>query len=136
MKKCMEYRVEGRRPVGRPRKTWLESVVRFVVYSATECLSASNWPPGHPLGDHHVRNPHCPFILCCLPICYHTTSQSFFPKTITSAWQHGTSLLSLKLRYWLYLDQILFKISVHIKSEAQPFYPLNEIRSSMRNSQL
>ena len=26
MKKCMEYRVEGRRPVGRSRKTWLESV--------------------------------------------------------------------------------------------------------------
>ena len=26
MKKCMEYRVEGRRSVGRPRKTWLESV--------------------------------------------------------------------------------------------------------------
>ena len=26
MNKCMEYRVEGRRPVGRPRKTWLESV--------------------------------------------------------------------------------------------------------------
>ena len=26
MKKCMKYRVEGRRPVGRPRKTWLESV--------------------------------------------------------------------------------------------------------------
>ena len=26
MKKCMEYRVEGRRPVGRPGKTWLESV--------------------------------------------------------------------------------------------------------------
>ena len=26
MKKCMEYRVEGRRPVERPRKTWLESV--------------------------------------------------------------------------------------------------------------
>ena len=24
MKKCMEYRVEGRRPVGRPRKTWLK----------------------------------------------------------------------------------------------------------------
>ena len=22
----MEYRVEGRRPVGRPRKTWLETV--------------------------------------------------------------------------------------------------------------
>ena len=22
----MEYRVEGRRPIGRPRKTWLESV--------------------------------------------------------------------------------------------------------------
>ena len=26
VKKCMEYRVEGRRPVVRPRKTWLESV--------------------------------------------------------------------------------------------------------------
>ena len=26
MKKCMEYRVEGRRLVGRPRRTWLESV--------------------------------------------------------------------------------------------------------------
>ena len=26
VKKCMEYRVEGRRPVGRPIKTWLESV--------------------------------------------------------------------------------------------------------------
>ena len=26
VKKCMEYRVEGRRPVGRPRKTWLETV--------------------------------------------------------------------------------------------------------------
>ena len=26
VKKCMKYGVEGRRPVGRPRKTWLESV--------------------------------------------------------------------------------------------------------------
>ena len=26
MKKCMEFRVEGRRPVGRPRRTWLDSV--------------------------------------------------------------------------------------------------------------
>ena len=26
VKKCMEYRVEGGRLVGRPRKTWLESV--------------------------------------------------------------------------------------------------------------
>ena len=26
MKKCMEFRVEGRRLVGRPRMTWLESV--------------------------------------------------------------------------------------------------------------
>ena len=26
VKDCMEYRVEGRRPVGRPRKIWLESV--------------------------------------------------------------------------------------------------------------
>ena len=26
VKKCMELRTEGRRPVGRPRRTWLESV--------------------------------------------------------------------------------------------------------------
>ena len=26
VKKCMEFRVEGRRLVGRPRRTWLESV--------------------------------------------------------------------------------------------------------------
>ena len=26
VKKCIEYKVEGRRPVGRPIKTWLESV--------------------------------------------------------------------------------------------------------------
>ena len=26
MKKCMECRVEDRRPVGKPSKTWLESV--------------------------------------------------------------------------------------------------------------
>ena len=26
VKKCMEYRVDGRRPVGRPIRTWLESV--------------------------------------------------------------------------------------------------------------
>ena len=26
MKKCMEYTVESRRPVGRPRRTWLKSV--------------------------------------------------------------------------------------------------------------
>ena len=26
VKKCMEYRVEGSRPGGRPRQTWLESV--------------------------------------------------------------------------------------------------------------
>ena len=26
MKKFMEFKVEGRKPVGRPRRTWLESV--------------------------------------------------------------------------------------------------------------
>ena len=26
VKKCMEFRVEGRRPVGRPRRTWLVSI--------------------------------------------------------------------------------------------------------------
>ena len=42
----------------------------------------------------------------------HTPSQygqSFSPKLLV----HGTGLHSLKLRYWLYLDQIIFKISVH-----------------------
>ena len=42
----------------------------------------------------------------------HTTSQYgqlFFLKLL----MHGTAFLSLKLRHWLYLDQILFKISVH-----------------------
>ena len=33
---------------------------------------------------------------------------------------HGTGLLSLKLRHWLYLDPILFKISVH------PFHRIPE----------
>ena len=45
----------------------------------------------------------------------HTTSQygrSFPLKLLV----HGTGLLSLKRHHWLYLDQILFKISVH------PFY--------------
>ena len=27
---CMEYRVEGRRPVGRPRRTWLESLEQVI----------------------------------------------------------------------------------------------------------
>ena len=26
VKKCMEFRVEGRIPVGRPKRTWLDSV--------------------------------------------------------------------------------------------------------------
>ena len=42
----------------------------------------------------------------------HTTSQygqSFFLKLLV----HGTGLLSLKLRHWLYLDRILLEISVH-----------------------
>ena len=43
----------------------------------------------------------------------HTTSQygqSFFTKTIIV---HGTGLLSMKLRHWLYLYQIFFTISMH-----------------------
>ena len=42
----------------------------------------------------------------------HTTSQygqSFSLKLLV----HGTGLLSLKLRHWLYLDQIFLTISVH-----------------------
>ena len=41
----------------------------------------------------------------------HTTSQygqSFFLKLL----EHGTGLLSLKLRHWLYLEQIFVKISM------------------------
>ena len=33
VKECMEYRVEGREPVGRPRKTWLESGGHLVLSS-------------------------------------------------------------------------------------------------------
>ena len=29
-KKCIEFRVEGRRSVGRPRRTWLESVEAYI----------------------------------------------------------------------------------------------------------
>ena len=36
--------------------------------------------------------------------------QSFFLQKILV---HGTDLLSLKLRHWLYLDQIFFKISMN-----------------------
>ena len=41
----------------------------------------------------------------------HTTSQDsrFSLKLLV----HGTGLLSLKLRHWLYLDKNFFKISVH-----------------------
>ena len=31
VKKYMEFRVEGRRPVGQPRRTWLESVEAVMV---------------------------------------------------------------------------------------------------------
>ena len=43
----------------------------------------------------------------------HTTSQygQFFFLILLV---HGTGLLSLKLCHWLYLDQILFKISVYL----------------------
>ena len=44
----------------------------------------------------------------------HTTSQyeqSFSVKLLV----HGTGLLSLKLRHWLYLGPSFFKISVHIQ---------------------
>ena len=36
-------------------------------------------------------------------------SMDSFPKTIV----HGTDSLSLKLRHWLHLDQIVLTISVH-----------------------
>ena len=42
----------------------------------------------------------------------HTISQygqSFFLKLLV----HGTGLLSLKLRHWLYIDQIFLTISMH-----------------------
>ena len=40
VKRCMECRVEGRRPVGRPRKTWLESVE---AYMAELEIDRSKW---------------------------------------------------------------------------------------------
>ena len=40
MKKFTDYRVEGRRPVGRRRRTWLESVEADMV---GECRSGHGW---------------------------------------------------------------------------------------------
>ena len=45
VKKCMEYRVEGRRPIGRPRKTWLNSVV-VVVCPLQPSSSVNSGCPG------------------------------------------------------------------------------------------
>ena len=36
VKKCLEFRVEGRRPVGRPKRTWLESVEADMVVLETD----------------------------------------------------------------------------------------------------
>ena len=43
----------------------------------------------------------------------HTTIASMDSRFSIKLLVHGTGLLSLKLRHWLYLDQIFFKISVH-----------------------
>ena len=50
----------------------------------------------------------------------HTSSQygqSFFPKTISSwnglSFAEDPSLAVFRIRHWLYLGQIVFKISVH-----------------------
>ena len=54
VKKCMEYRVEGRRLVGRPKRTWLESVEADMAepeinkysskyYSTQQSLLSQNW---------------------------------------------------------------------------------------------
>ena len=43
----------------------------------------------------------------------HTTSQYMDSRFFLKLLLHGTGLLSLKLRHWLYLDQILLEISVH-----------------------
>ena len=43
VKKCMEYRVEGRRPVGRPRKTLLESVEAELEIDKEDVHDRSKW---------------------------------------------------------------------------------------------
>ena len=35
-------------------------VIYLLTFATFDCLAASNWPPGHPRSDHHVRNPHRP----------------------------------------------------------------------------
>ena len=36
VEKCMEYRLEGRRPFGRPRRTWLENVDMYIYIDMAE----------------------------------------------------------------------------------------------------
>ena len=43
----------------------------------------------------------------------HTTIDSMGSRFFLKLLVHGTGMLSLKLRHWLYLDQILLEISVH-----------------------
>ena len=43
----------------------------------------------------------------------HTTTSQYGQSFSLILLVHGTGLLSLRLRHWLYLDQIIFKISMH-----------------------
>ena len=38
VKKCIDFRVESRRPVGRPRRTWLEAYKRWICHSGHKLL--------------------------------------------------------------------------------------------------
>ena len=48
VKKCMEIRVKGKRPVGRPIKTWLENVEAYMaeleIDMKTECYEEEDQP--------------------------------------------------------------------------------------------
>ena len=43
MKKCMGYRVEGRTPVGRPRKTWVEADMAELEIDKEDVHDRSKW---------------------------------------------------------------------------------------------
>ena len=42
-KKCMEYRVEGRRPIGRPKRTWLEADMAELKIDREDVHDSKKW---------------------------------------------------------------------------------------------
>ena len=88
----------------------LETISTYVTGRTTRLSTPSLHTPRF---ANHTKNPHS-----------HTPFAPSKPRSRSPATNmdsrfslkllvHGTGLLSLKLRHWLYLDQILFKISEH-----------------------